>query len=259
MFAKRTAAALTAAGVLALAGCGTARAMDGPAAVTGVAADSTVTVGTQAAVVRGWGRVVAGDEFNYRGPPNPAKWKLYKGRGHAGKGIRSPNAFAVGGGVVTVSGNAAGTTGGMSAKFAQQKYGKWETRMRASARDPKYHPVLLLWPNRNKSPTCAEVDYAEGTSDTTRIAFFLHYACSGSSFQSRAARRIDTTKWHNYAVEWTPVGITGYLDGALWFRDMNPAHQPTVGMHQTVQLDWFPNGTRTKPSQMQVDWIRVYR
>jgi licheninase len=40
---------------------------------------------------------------------------------------------------------------------------------------------------------------------------------------------------------------------------MNPAHQPTVGMHQTVQLDWFPSGTPTKPSQMQVDWIRVYK
>jgi licheninase len=30
-------------------------------------------------------------------------------------------------------------------------------------------------------------------------------------------------------------------------------------MQQTVQLDWFPNGTHTKPSQMQVDWIRVYK
>jgi licheninase len=30
-------------------------------------------------------------------------------------------------------------------------------------------------------------------------------------------------------------------------------------MHQTIQLDWFPNGTATKPSQMQVDWVRVYK
>jgi hypothetical protein len=29
-------------------------------------------------------------------------------------------------------------------------------------------------------------------------------------------------------------------------------------MHQTIQLDWFPDGTATTPSQMQVDWIRVY-
>jgi hypothetical protein len=30
-------------------------------------------------------------------------------------------------------------------------------------------------------------------------------------------------------------------------------------MHQTLQLDWFPTGARTAPSQMQVDWVRVYK
>jgi hypothetical protein len=214
--------------------------------------------GIQAAVVNGWGPVVAGDEFSYTGPPDPAKWKVYNSGGHAGQGIRSPSAWAVAGGVATVSGDSAGTTGGMSAKFAQQQYGRWEARMKTSARDPKYHPVLILWPNNNTSPTCAEIDYAEGTSDTTRIKFFLHCACDGPDYQVQAARTIDTTQWHNYAVQWSPAGITGYIDGAPWFTDTNPAHQPTVGMHQTVQLDWFPDGTPTKPSQMQVGWVRVY-
>ena len=160
--------------------------------------------------------------------------------------------------MATVSGDSAGTTGGMSAKFAQQKYGKWETRMRTSARDPKYHPVLILWPNNNTSPNCAEIDYAEGSTNTAQIKFFLHYACGGSNFQTTAAKTIDTTQWHNYAVEWTPAGITGYIDGVKTFSDTNPAHLPSVGMHQTLQLDWFPDGSATKPSQMQVDWVRVY-
>ena len=214
--------------------------------------------GTQAAVVFDWGPVVAGDEFSYTGAPNPLKWGVYNSAGHAGNGIRSPGAWSVDGNIVTVSGDSAGTTGGMSAKFAQQRYGRWETRMRTSARDPKYHPVLILWPNNNTSPNCAEIDYAEGTSDTSRIKFFLHYACSGSNFQTQSAQQIDTTQWHNYAVQWTPSGITGYIDGVQWFTDTDPAHQPTVGMHQTIQLDWFPDGTPTQPSQMQVDWIRVY-
>ena len=173
--------------------------------------------------------------------------------------MRSPQAWSVANGVATVSGNSAGTTGGMSAKFAQQKYGKWETRMRTSARDPKYHPVLILWPNNNTSPNCAEIDYAEGSTNTAQIKFFLHYACGGSNFQTTAAKTIDTTQWHNYAVEWTPAGITGYIDGVKTFSDTNPAHLPSVGMHQTLQLDWFPDGSATKPSQMQVDWVRVYK
>ncbi|GAA2143081.1 hypothetical protein GCM10009825_33010 [Arthrobacter humicola] len=214
--------------------------------------------GTQAAVVFGWGPVVTGDEFTYTGAPNPLKWNVYNSPGHAGNGIRSPNAWAVDGSVATVSGDSAGTTGGMSARFAQQQYGRWEARMRTSDRDPKYHPVLILWPNNNTSPNCAEIDYAEGTSDTSKIKFFLHYACSGSNFQTQAAQTIDTTQWHNYAVQWTPSGITGYIDAVPWFTDTDPAHQPTVGMHQTIQLDWFPDGTATKPSQMQVDWVRVY-
>ena len=151
MFANRRTAALSAAGALALAGCGAAPvsrerapAIDRAAAVT-AGTQAAVSDGTQAAVVHGWGPVVAGDEFNYAGPPDPAKWKVYAGPGHAGKGIRSPDALAVGGGVLTVSGDAAGTTGGMSARFAQQRYGRWEARMRnwtaGSAISPCPDPV----------------------------------------------------------------------------------------------------------------------
>jgi hypothetical protein len=169
-----------------------------PVAAAPVAARAAVaaTSGSQAATARGWGAVVAGDEFSKAGAPDSTKWSVFKGTGHAGKGVRSPQAWSVANGVATVSGNSAGTTGGMSAKFAQQKYGKWETRMRTNARDPKYHPVLILWPNNNTSPNCAEIDYAEGSTNTTQIKFFLHYACGGSNFQTTAAKTIDTTQWN---------------------------------------------------------------
>lgn len=230
-----------------------------PANVPPVAKQAAATAGdgTQAAATFGWGPVVAGDEFSNTGAPDSTKWSVYNSKGHAGKGIRSPQAWSVANGVATVSGDAAGTTGGMSAKFAQQKYGRWETRMKTDARDPKYHPVLIL--NNNAAPNCAEVDYAEGSSDTRLMRFFLHYACGGGDFQTTAATPLDSTQWHNYAVEWTPAGITGYVDGVKTFTDTNPAHQPSVAMKQTLQLDWFPDGSATKPSQMQVDWVRVYK
>ncbi|MEQ4517771.1 glycoside hydrolase family 16 protein [Pseudarthrobacter sp. B907] len=263
--AETTAAAPAAPPAAAAAAPNTPPAV--PAAASAVPAAPAVALapaapagdGAQAAAALGWGPVLAGDEFSYAGAPDATKWGVFNGAGHAGKGVRSPQAWSVANGVATVTGDAAGTTGGMSAKFGQQKYGRWETRMKTNARDSEYHPVLLLWPNNNTSPNCAEVDFAEGTSNTASMKFFLHYACSGGDFQTTAATPVDTTQWHNYAVEWTPTGITGYIDGVKTFSDTNPAHQPTVGMHQTMQLDWFPDGTATSPSQMQVDWVRVYQ
>ncbi|MEN3345022.1 MAG: hypothetical protein V7635_1598, partial [Arthrobacter sp.] len=86
MAVRRTAAALIAAGVLCLTGAGYTPVQERAPALTASASD------TQAAVVRGWGPVVAGDEFSYTGPPNPAKWKVYDSPGHEGNGIRSPKA-----------------------------------------------------------------------------------------------------------------------------------------------------------------------
>ena len=59
MLAHRFAAAVTAAGTLGLAGCGAAPLLDR------ISAAASGADGTQAAVMHGWGAVVAGDEFNY--------------------------------------------------------------------------------------------------------------------------------------------------------------------------------------------------
>lgn len=212
--------------------------------------------GVQAAVTQGWGAPVDGDEFNTGTSPDPARWQLYNSAGNSGQGRRTPAAETIANGALTISGDAAGTTGGLSADFANQKYGRWEVRMRTSAHDPTYHPVVLLWPDSNASPTCAEVDFAEETNDASAINFFLHYACSGAAFQTLATKALDATQWHDYAVDWTPSAVVGYVDGAEWFRDS--AHVPAEPMHLTLQLDWFPDGTPTAPAQMQIDWVRVY-
>ena len=219
--------------------------------------------GNQAATTLGWGPVVAGDEFSNTGVPDRAKWSVYNGKGHAGKGLRSRDAVTVGGGALTIKGDAAGKTGGMSAKFARQKYGKWETRMRVAHNDPQYHPVLILWPDNSADAyngKCWEIDYAEGNNGPGRMSFFNHIACPGNGkVHTYAKKAIDTRQWHNYAVEWSPTKITGYIDGVKWYEDTTPANIANVSMHQTIQLDWFPNGGATTPSQMDVDWVRVYK
>ena len=221
-------------------------------------APAAAPAGAEAAGVLGWGPVAAGDEFNYAGSPDAAKWGMYDGAGHGGKGVRSPNALAVGNGVLTVTGDSAGTTGGMRAKFGVQTYGRWEARMKTNERDPKYHPVMILWPTAGwnwPDGPCWEIDYAEGTGSLNKMSFFNHNACPG---QTGSTRNVLNTEWHNYAVEWSPAGVIGYIDGVKSFEDRDPSHIPNVNMWQTIQLDWFPDGSPTKMSQMYVDWVRVY-
>ena len=217
---------------------------------------TTSADGSQAAKVHRWGPVRGGDEFNYVGAPAKAKWRVYDSAGHAGKGRRSPAAFSVDGKHVNIVGDENGTTGGMSAKFERRRYGRWEVRMRTGVRDPEYHPVLILWPDSGNWPCDGEVDFAEGTKDPAKINFYHHYGCSNR--HTSATKTLDVTQWHNYAVEWTRAGIVGFIDGKEWFRDTDPAHQPPGSMHQTVQLDWFPDGSETRRSEMMVDWVRVY-
>jgi hypothetical protein len=197
--------------------------------------------------------VVAGDEFNYVGSPDSTKWTVYNSAGNAGKGLRSSSQITVDGTEATITGTSDGTTGGMSAKFDHRTYGRWETRMRVSDRDPQYHPVLILRPV-NDGPCDGEVDFAEASHDVTLMHFFNHYSCD--NLQTTAAKTIDATQWHNYAVELTAAGVVGYIDGVEWFRDAS--HVPPSAMHQTIQLDWFPDSPTTRPSFMQVDWVRFY-
>jgi hypothetical protein len=211
---------------------------------------------TSAATKYGWGRVVAGDEFSYTGAPDGRKWRVYNSRGHAGLGLRRPAAWRVDGVAATVTGDTHGTTGGMSSRYGQ-KYGRWEARMRTSLRDPKYHPNVLLWPHVRGTTTCPEVNFAEGTADRRFVNFFLHYGCAPR--QVHVKRALDMTEWHNYAVEWTPTHITGYIDGVAWFRSGDRNHLPKVAMHATMQLDWMPNKAATRRTTMTVNWIRVYR
>jgi hypothetical protein len=224
------------------------------------AAASAASSGTHgspgtAAAALGWGRVIAGDEFNYVGPPEHGKWSVYDSPGNAGKGLRRRSQITVDGSKAIITGTPDGTTGGMSARFDHHRYGRWEIRMRVPARDPQYHPVLILRPVNGNAPCDGEVDYSEASHDLGLVHFFNHYSCD--NHQTSAARKVDTTKWHTYAVQLTAAGVVGYLDGHVWFRDRS--HVPPTPMHQTIQLDWFPDSASTRQSSMQVDWVRVYR
>jgi len=208
--------------------------------------------GTTAAATLGWGTPNREDDFS----SGAGQWGIYDGTGHGGQGKRSPSAVSTTGGILTVTGDSSGTTAGM-AWNPGQKYGRWEGRVKAPASDPSYNALLLLWPDAENWPTGGEVDFME-MSDPSRqeTNMFLHYGADNQQLGGKV--QVDATQWHNWALEWTPDGITAYIDGREWYRTTDKSTFPPGPMHLCIQLDWFPKGGSAKESAMQVDWVRQY-
>ena len=213
--------------------------------------DTTAT----AADTFAWGTPTGVEDFD----GTLSNWGVYDGPGHAGNGRRSPSAVSVSGGILTITGDANGTTGGMAWRLGSAQYGRWEARVKSPAADPTYHAVMLLWPDAENWPVGGEVDVME-ISDETRqkTDFFLHYG--EADHQLHGEKVIDATQWHNWAVEWTPTTITGYVDGVAWFSTTRADALPPGPMHLALQLDWFPGSGSgaVRQSEMQVDWVRYY-
>jgi Glycosyl hydrolases family 16 len=205
--------------------------------------------GRQAASVHGW-TLVAADEFNGGKSSN---WSEYDGPGHAGNGRRTPDAISVENGSLVIRGDSEGNTGGMSWR-ENQRFGRWEMRARFPKGDDQYHPVLILWPESGGSGN-GETDFAETTSASDKVSFFLHYGDE----QEYAHKTIDITQWHNYAVEWVDGRMTGYIDGEKWFESTDEKTLPPGKLHPTIQLDYFPDGGSPEPTEMYVDYMRIYR
>ncbi|MBC8091845.1 MAG: family 16 glycosylhydrolase [Pseudonocardia sp.] len=210
--------------------------------------------GSTAAEHFGWGIPAQEDDFT---SADLAGWELYDGPGHAGEGTRSGRAVTVGNGILTITGDAEGTTGGMTWGTGQ-RYGRWEGRVRAPASDPSYNALLLLWPDAEDVPVGGEIDFMEMLDPTRQETdFFLHFGENNDQITSRVD--IDATEWHNWAVEWTPEAITGYVDGEEWFSSTDPTTFPPGPMHLCIQLDWFPEGSgEVQESTMEVEWVRQY-
>lgn len=219
--------------------------------------------GTQAAVGRSWGPVIAGDEFEYTGSPKAAVWGMYDGAGHDGNGRRTPAAYSVANGVMTCHGDRAGNTGGMAMKWSATTY-RIEARMRVYNTDAgsgeQYHPVLIMWPDSDSWPQGGEDDYCEFDVGDREVSAFIHHPNQGSgSEQSSASKTIDPTQWHNYAFERTAARVTGWIDGVQWFSfSVAETNGPVPGpMHPTIQMDNF-GGSSHREANQDVAFVRIY-
>ena len=131
-------------------------------------------------------------------------------------------------------------------------------RIRTTGNGSPFHPVLLTWPQSGAYPSGGEYDWVEIDSNSTTLESFMHHPTQSGTVQDHYnGPAIDFSQWHNFAFQWSPSGLTGYVDGQVWFTDAQASAQAPGPMFGTVQLDNF-HGSGMADSHMDVDWYRVY-
>jgi hypothetical protein len=233
---------------------------------------------SQAAVKYGWGAPLPiSDEFDYTGPVNPAKWDVPSGDeggtagcwpGHDDNGRRCAKNSTVANGIMTMLGEANGDTGWLEQRM-ETRYGRWEIRSRSRNTGTSgglYHPLHLIWPTSEDRLKDGEYDWLEYSNpDGQCVSGFLHYPQSPSDEKEyREHCPVDMTQWHNFAFEWTPAGLVGYVDGVEWFHLSGGADssrgniQNMPSGHLNIQLDNLVGDGGMRPAVFEVDWVRFY-
>ncbi|AUH45140.1 hypothetical protein CXR04_25600 [Streptomyces sp. CMB-StM0423] len=233
---------------------------------------------TEAAERYGWGEPLPiSDEFDYTGPVDPEKWDVPSGNvggteqcweGHAGNGRRCGKNSTVADGIMTMRGEANGDTGWIRQNRDTQ-YARWEIRSRSrntGSSGGLYHPLHLIWPTAGDRLKNGEYDWVEYSNpDAQCLSAFLHYPESPSDEKEyRELCPVDMTEWHNFAFEWTPDALVGYVDGAEWFRLADGANSDRGDIQKmplgnlVIQLDNFTGDSGLRPAVYEVDWVRTY-
>ena len=194
---------------------------------------------------------------------NESTWSRYSGPTTEQVGQNRPENISVGGGVLTIDSHGK-ESGGLS-WYPGQQYGRWEVRARSEA-GAGYGPVMLLWPDAEDWPQGGEIDFLEMPKPERNNALFtVHYGEDNS--QNGVGVPGDFTQWHNYAVEWAPDHIAGFIDGQEIFRTTDRDQIPPRPMHLAIQQDvgpygddWIPARNAQTPESVgfQVDWVRIY-
>ncbi len=188
----------------------------------------------------GWGTPSRADDFT---APTLSGWQVDDGTPDGQQ--RSAGAVTVQGGVLTVTGDARGTTGRL-AWAPGSTYGRWEARVRVPA-GPDYHAVLLLTPDSGAAATGGEIDFMEVADPARQAGDGVLRSPQHAPIGARVP--VDATQWHNWALEWRPDGITAYLDGVPWWT-VPPAQAallPAGPLHLAIELDWFPTAAAPAP------------
>ena len=144
-------------------------------------------------------------------------------------------------------------------------YGTIETRLRAID-DPRN--MVALWligyedePSRSAEICVCEIFGRDVEPDRAKVGMGVHPFGDPDISDEFAGEplEIDAREFHVYAAEWTPEGVTFYLDGHEVKRvDQSPAYP----MQLMLNIYEFPGEAQTAsayPKELVVDYVRGYR
>lgn len=235
--------------------------------------------------------LVWADEFDYTGPPDPAKW-TYDVGGHGWGNHelqyythRRNNAWVSDGAlhINAVREDFEGckyTSARLVTKArADFKYGRVEVRvLLPSARGTWAAAWMLptdnnfgIWPKSGEIDIMEHVGYDPGNvHGTVHTDAFNHM----KGTQVGRVTKVALPEWHTYAVEWSPSGIFFMLDGKQYhhFAKKSEAwqawpfdHRFHIILNLAVGGDWGgqkgidEEAFRRETQTMKVQWVRVYR
>lgn len=192
---------------------------------------------------------------------NTSEWLMYDSPGHAGNGLRKPEAFSVKNGLLIVTAqmkNNKIVSGGMAHK-RNYTFGKFEFKVRTEP-DPSQATsgVVLTWPQSEKWPVDGENDIYETGTSSSRNPFktFIHYDVDNK--QHEFVHQADGSQWQIMAMEWTEHSIKIFRDNKLIWTLTDPKAIPKNPHHLCIQLDAFQK-TMGNPVKMYVDWVKIYQ
>jgi glycosyl hydrolase family 16 len=229
---------------------------------------STAPASDQAAIRYNWGPLVSTQSDEYNGTAvDLTKWGLFGADaeqttgcspGYNGHGQRCASQTTVAGGYLSASGTADGKTGGLYSRMRPFKYGRMEVRERAvpltNNGGRAWHAVPLLWPENDADWQNAEIDFAERDVASPSVSLFVHH----NGGQTPCSKSIDSTEFHNYAVDWQQDSVTWYIDSNQ-VCTVNASINYFSSSNGGAQMDMFPaTGALMRPARQDVDWIRMY-
>lgn len=192
---------------------------------------------------------------------NTSNWSMYNSSGHAGHGLRRPDAFSVKDGNLVITAQMADgklVSGGMRHRKDYLFPVRFEFRAKCE-KDPSLamSGVVLTWPKSGTKEENGELDIFEtGHSNASRKPFstFIHYR-GGKQVQFK--HEADASEWQEMAMDW-------YADSLVIWRDskrvwkLDKSKTPDTPHHICLQLDAFKD-SMTGVCRMYVDYVRIYK